>query len=150
MTSTHQSGPHTGPQNGAGLITAADLRAAQEQSRQRIAEVQRRALGARERYLSDTVSATSPDRAVTVTVNPAGNLVDLIFDQRAAAKLGLDRLQSTIMSTYRSACADAARRSQEIVAELAGDNSDVLAMMRADAPSEDPLDALGRGEAGPK
>ena len=65
------------------------------------------------------VSATSPDRAVTVLAGPGGSVRDIRFTE-AAMQLGSQRLGAVVMSTLHEAIAEAARRQAAIVQEHVG------------------------------
>ncbi|MGH3761760.1 YbaB/EbfC family nucleoid-associated protein [Actinophytocola sp.] len=71
------------------------------------------------------VSASSPDRAVTVVAGPGGSIQDIRFTE-AAMQLGSQRLSSVVMTTVREAVADAARTQAAIVQEYAGDDAPVV------------------------
>ena len=65
------------------------------------------------------VTATSPDRSVTVVAGPGGAIRDIRFTEEAM-ELGPQRLGGLLMSTLQEAVADAARQQAGIVEEYAG------------------------------
>ena len=71
------------------------------------------------------VSATSPDRAVTVVAGPGGAVLDVRLTDDAL-RLGTQQLGATIMATLRDAVAGAAREQAAIVQEYVGDDAPVL------------------------
>ncbi|GGP57916.1 YbaB/EbfC family nucleoid-associated protein [Saccharothrix coeruleofusca] len=72
------------------------------------------------------VTAISPDRAVTVVAGPGGAVLDLQLGPEAQ-RMPPPALSRTIMSTIRTAVADSARRSAELVQQFAGDQIDIAA-----------------------
>ena len=117
----------------AAVVDAAALRARIEQSRARVAEAQTRGRCGQGRAGGQTTSATSPDHAVTVTVNAAGTLVDLASPQ-SAAKLPLPSLARSVLATYRRATADAVAETEALLGDLLGFDAPVLDIVRASAP----------------
>jgi DNA-binding protein YbaB len=83
------------------------------------------------------VSATSPDRAVTVVAGTGGAVLDVRLTDDAL-RLGAQQLGATIMATLRDAVAGAAREQASIVQEYAGDDAPVL-----DQVLETQAEALG-------
>lgn len=81
--------------------------------------------GMRSELASLEVSASSPDRSVTVVAGPGGSVLDVRLTDDAL-RLGAQRLGATIMSTLRDALADAARQQAGIVQEYVGDDAPVL------------------------
>lgn len=71
------------------------------------------------------VSATSPDRSVTVVAGPGGAVLDVRLTDDAL-RLGAQQLGASIMSTLRDAVAGAAREQASIVQEYVGDDTPVL------------------------
>lgn len=65
------------------------------------------------------VTATSPDRSVTVVAGPGGAVKDIRLTEEAL-QLGPQRLGGLLMSTLQEAVADAARQQAGIVQEYAG------------------------------
>ena len=83
------------------------------------------------------VSATSPDRTVTVVAGPGGAVLDVRLTDDAL-RLGAQQLGASIMSTLRDAVAGAAREQAGIVQEYVGDDAPVL-----DQVLETQAEALG-------
>lgn len=83
------------------------------------------------------VTATSPDRAVTVVAGTGGAVLDVRLTEDAL-RLGAQQLGATIMATLRDAVAGAAREQASIVQEYAGDDAPVL-----DQVLETQAEALG-------
>ncbi len=81
--------------------------------------------GMRSELESLEVSASSPDRSVTVVAGPGGSVLDIRLTEDAL-RLGAQRLGATIMSTLQDALADAARQQAGIVQEYVGDDAPVL------------------------
>jgi DNA-binding protein YbaB len=71
------------------------------------------------------VSAVSPDHAVTVSAGPGGAVTDVRVTE-AAMRLTPEQLSATIMTTLRTAVADAARTQAAIVQDHVGAETDVL------------------------
>lgn len=84
-----------------------------------------------------TVTATSKDHAVTVTVSPGGMLLDLRFAATAQV-FSLQQLAECVLRTYRSACSEGAELTLDIMSEVVGEDSPALQFL-ADAlpPVED-------------
>ncbi|MDG4810583.1 YbaB/EbfC family nucleoid-associated protein [Micromonospora sp. WMMD1120] len=78
-----------------------------------------RALAARVRALTGT--AHNPDRTVTVTVDSAGQLVDLRLDERIRQQPG-SRTAEQILTVSRAARADLLRQITAITTETLGDD----------------------------
>ena len=76
--------------------------------------------GMRSELESLEVSASSPDRSVTVVAGPGGSVLDVRLTEDAL------RLGATIMSTLQDAIAEAARQQAGIVQEYVGDDAPVL------------------------
>ncbi|MDA3624990.1 YbaB/EbfC family nucleoid-associated protein [Saccharopolyspora sp. WRP15-2] len=74
----------------------------------------------REQISELQVSATSPDRSVTVVASPGG-VTDIQFTQDALRKSPGD-LSNLVMSTLQQAVAEAARRQADIVQEYVPDS----------------------------
>lgn len=71
------------------------------------------------------VSASSPDRAVTVVAGVGGAVQDIRFTE-TAMQLGSQRLGAVVMATVREAVAEAARKQAMIVQEHVGGDAPVL------------------------
>lgn len=96
------------------------LRATSRRAEEQAADMERM----RERIGSVSATATSTDKAVTVTAGPGGAVTDIQFTQEALNQ-SPSQLSATALSTVREAVADAARQQAEIVQEYAPDG-DVL------------------------
>lgn len=107
------------------VVDAAALRERQRTSQERIRRVQQRAEQARAQLAENRHTATSPDRAVTVTVDAAGTLLDLAF-VAAAAKLSPSTLAHTVLATYREATRQAVADTRATLRELVGADAPVL------------------------
>lgn len=85
--------------------------------------------------------ATSPDRYIHVTVNPAGALVGLTIDDQARALDG-EQLAAAIMEATSRAATDVAERVLQIVGEVIPAD-DLEALLRGAVPqsSRDEVDA---------
>nr|WP_281373588.1 YbaB/EbfC family nucleoid-associated protein [Haloechinothrix aidingensis] len=68
------------------------------------------------------VSATAPDRSVTVTAGPGGSVTDLKLSNEAMRQQPAS-LAATIMSTLQQAVAESARKEAGIVAAHMGSSS---------------------------
>ena len=123
---------------GSPLITAADLRARQRASTERVRLVQVRAEQARTQLAEQRTTATSQNHAVTVTVDAAGTLVDLHF-AAAAAKLAPAALAETVLRTYRHATTEAVAHTQQLLRDLVGADSPALDAIRATLRTEEEL-----------
>ncbi|WP_414937256.1 YbaB/EbfC family nucleoid-associated protein [Amycolatopsis sp. cmx-11-51] len=87
---------------------------------------------------NNVVTLSSPDRLVTVTVNPGGGLMSLALSPQAQERPPA-QLASLIMSTYRKATTRAADRTLEIMAGLTGEDSDAVDFIKSTLPPrEDP------------
>jgi len=106
-------------------VTAAALRERVAAAHARLEQAQQRALRAREDLAGARTSATSPDRAVTVTVDAAGTLLDLAL-RPSATTLTADRLARTVLRTYRAATAQAVDRTRGVMRDLLGTDVPVL------------------------
>jgi DNA-binding protein YbaB len=71
------------------------------------------------------VSASSPDRAVTVVAGPGGSVKDIRLTE-AAMQYGPQRLAGTLMSTLQEAMAESARKQALIVQEHVGGDEPIL------------------------
>lgn len=88
--------------------------------RARVAGIAERAQAVRARIASVRASATSPDGAVTVSVNVHGALEDLSFGA-AAESMSLPDLAHTIVRTARKAGMQAATAGAEALSPLISD-----------------------------
>lgn len=104
--------------------------------RKRLSEIGARAARAQEALAGVEATASSRDGAVTVTVNPAGAMRQLVFSERSA---GLTRAQlaAAVLATARQAQHDAARQATEAVAPLIGNDGEAMRMLRSHLPVAD-------------
>ena len=103
-----------------------------EQER-RSAELAEKAEQTKRELAESATTVSSPDGAVSVTVNPGGVLIDLSLS-RKADDLSFTQLQTVIMQTYQRATARAAARTVEIMAPLLADAPDSLAFLKSTMP----------------
>ncbi len=108
-----------GPPAAGHLADAAQLRERIDRSRRRIEAAQSRAQQARATLADSTVTVTSTDHAVTVTVNPAGTLLDVTFGP-SAQKLPLPALSHSLLAAYRRAAGDAVERTEAVLRDVLG------------------------------
>jgi DNA-binding protein YbaB len=85
------------------------------------------------RLAQNTVSHTSPDRVVTVTVNPGGGLTGLTLTPDAD-RMDHRQLANLILTTYTQAARQAATHTMEIMTDLVGPNSEALDIVREAMP----------------
>ena len=91
-------------------------------------------------------TAWSPDRYVSATVGPSGELRRLWLDPRIYRLADADRLAATILDTVRAAAAQAHRRAFEAVAPLLGRRAS-SSPGDADLAFDPILEHLDRGRA---
>lgn len=112
----------TGPGSEAGVAEAQEQfnrHVAETRSRfDRIAELQTKAGAV-------SVSATSPDGSVTVTVNAAGVLTDLHINDRLSGQPGA-RIADQVLSTMRRAQARIADKMRDVMRDTVGDDKEVV------------------------
>ena len=106
-----------------------------QEQRERIAAMRERAGRASAELREASVSTTSQERAVTVTVNPGGVLLGLRLGPQAE-DMGRNQLAAQIMTTYRAACAEAAELTRDIMSDLVGEDSPALEFLRDALPSD--------------
>ena len=84
-------------------------------------------------------TASSPDHSVTVTVGPAGTLLDLTLSP-GASRVPMPALARTILATYRQATAESVRRTEDVLREVVGEQDPALDLVRASLaePEEKP------------
>jgi DNA-binding protein YbaB len=110
---------------------------------QEIAGIAARAEEAKEKIKNLSGTASSPDGAVTVTVNGGGALQDISFG-REVDDLPRAQLAATIMTTARKAQAQASRQILAIMGPLVGEDSDAMRFVKEQIPSpEEPEDDYG-------
>jgi DNA-binding protein YbaB len=96
----------------------------------RVGQIGRRATDAQQGLATVAESATSSDGAVTVTVSPAGALLELTIGPRAE-ELTRVQLAAAILATAQRAQAGAARQAAEVMRPLLGDNSAAMGYLRS-------------------
>jgi DNA-binding protein YbaB len=97
--------------------------------RDRLAALRARTERAQDALAHAEATVTSPDGAVTVTVNPAGALQHLALSERTT---GMTRVQlaAAVLATARAAQEEAARRALAAVSPLLGDDSEAMKVLR--------------------
>ncbi len=100
---------------------------------QRTAALLAKAEQAKTELENNVVTLSSPDRLVTVTVNPGGGLTSLALAPQAQERPSA-QLASLIMSTYRKATERAADRTLAIMAGLTGEDSDAVEFIKSTLP----------------
>jgi DNA-binding protein YbaB len=96
---------------------------------QEVSNLKQRAEEAKKQLKALTGTLTSPDGAVTVTVNAAGALQSLSFGPRAD-EMSRAQLSALILSTARRAQAKAAGGITQIMAPLIGENSKAMEFVK--------------------
>ncbi|WP_406442559.1 YbaB/EbfC family nucleoid-associated protein [Streptomyces sp. NBC_00631] len=94
-----------------------------------LAELSARAQRAAEAVAGHSVTQVAPDRSVTVTVGPGGNLIDIAFGRNAGA-MSPQRLATLVMKLVDEATQRASGDVRAAFADLVGENQtamDVLA-----------------------
>lgn len=104
-------------------------------STQRFEALRVRGVDAQARLAENHTTATSPDGAVTVTVNAGGQLEQLRLGAKADGK-SAPQLTEAILKTYRKACAEAVARTIDIMSDLSGENSITVSTLKSSLPSE--------------
>ncbi|SFW74265.1 YbaB/EbfC DNA-binding family protein [Amycolatopsis australiensis] len=97
-------------------------------------EIVRRAAEAKARLQHLSATATSPDGAVTVTVNTSGALQELSFGPRAD-ELPRTRLAEAVLAAARRAQIDAAQQLTSVMAPVIGDDSAAMSFLREQIPA---------------
>lgn len=115
--------------------SAAEFLERQQRTKQRVAEVQRRTQAAKAELAEAATTQTSPDRTVTLTVNPGGRLSALTFGPDATKKTPA-QLSATVLDTYRKACRAAVSRTIQVMSEFTGGDESALATLRQNLPAE--------------
>ncbi|WP_181777710.1 YbaB/EbfC family nucleoid-associated protein [Amycolatopsis pittospori] len=110
-----------------------DPREWMREQEQRSAALLAKAEQAKSDLENNVVTLSSPDRLVTVTVNPGGGLTSLALSPQAQERPPA-QLASLIMSTYRKATERAADRTLEIMAGLTGEDSDAVEFIKSTLP----------------
>ena len=101
--------------------------------RDRLSDMRARAEHAQEALAAAEATVTSPDGAVTVTVNPAGALRKLVLAERTAA-MTRTALAAAILATAQTAQARASRVAMDAMVPLLGENSEAMRMLRSHLP----------------
>jgi DNA-binding protein YbaB len=101
-----------------------------------IAEIRQRAAEAQERLKHVSATATSPDGAVTATVNTAGALQRLEFGARAD-ELPRTALAAAVVATAQRAQAQAAQQLTAIMAPVIGEHSAAMEFLEEQIPAPD-------------
>lgn len=114
-----------------------DARAWLASYEERLQDIGHRAARAHGALAGIEATATSPDGAVSVTVDPAGALQGLELGERSG-DLTREQLAATVLRTARQARAEAARLAAAAVAPLLGEGSTAMAMFRSRLPEEQP------------
>lgn len=96
-------------------------------------DIARVAAEAKARLQRVAATATSPDGAVTVTVNTSGALQELSFGPRAD-ELPRARLAAVVVATAKRAQVEAAQQLKGIMAPLIGDDSDAMKFLEEQIP----------------
>lgn len=103
---------------------------------ERIEVMRRRAEEASTALTEGETTHTTRDGAVTVTVSATGALVDLKFGMRAEG-MSAPQLSIAVMSAYREAATESARRLQETMTGIVGEDSEIMDVFRANVPVPD-------------
>ncbi|SEF32845.1 YbaB/EbfC DNA-binding family protein [Amycolatopsis pretoriensis] len=97
-------------------------------------EIARRAAEAKARLERVSATASSPDGAVTVTVNTAGALQELTFGPRAD-EIPRARLAQVVLAAAKRAQLDAAQQLTAIMTPVIGAGSDAMEFLREQIPA---------------
>ena len=97
-------------------------------------EIARRAAEAKARLERISATATSPDGAVTVTVNTSGALQELTFGPRAD-ELPRARLAASVVATAKRAQVQAAQQLTSVMAPVIGPDSDAMKFLQEQIPA---------------
>jgi hypothetical protein len=109
-----------------------------------MAELSARAQRAAEAVAGCSVTQMAPDRSVTVTVGPSGNLLDIAFG-RNAASMPPQRLAALVMKLVGEASLRARDDVHAAFADLVGGNPVAMDVL---APFMGPADDSPAGKAG--
>jgi DNA-binding protein YbaB len=98
--------------------------------RDRLAALRARTERAQDALAHAEATVTSPDGAITVTVNPAGALQRLVLSERST---GMTRVQlaAAVLATARTAQQEAAERAMAAVAPVLGEGSEAMRALRS-------------------
>ncbi|WP_245589660.1 YbaB/EbfC family nucleoid-associated protein [Amycolatopsis balhimycina] len=97
-------------------------------------EIARRAAEAKAQLERIAATATSPDGAVTVTVNTSGALQELAFGPRAD-ELPRARLAASVVATAKRAQVQAAQQLATVMAPVIGPDSDAMKFLQEQIPA---------------
>jgi DNA-binding protein YbaB len=98
--------------------------------RDRIAELRARSNRAQDALAHAEATVSTPDGAVTVTVNPSGALRGLVLSERTT---GMTRVQlaAAVLATAQKAHQEAAKRAVDAVSPLLGEDSEAMRALRS-------------------
>lgn len=108
--------------------------------RTRLTDLEARAGRAQDALAHAEATATSPDGAVTVTVDPAGGLRALVLSDRTS-QMTRTQLAAAIVATAGTARRDAAAEAVAAMAPLLGDSSRAMDLLRgfaSEPPTQSP------------
>jgi DNA-binding protein YbaB len=111
--------------------------------RDRLAEIGARAGRAQDALARAEATATSPDGAVTVTVDPAGGLRGLVLAERTAG-MSRTQLAAAIVATAGAARRGAAEAAVAAMAPLLGGAALAQRLLREHLPAQPPTGPGGR------
>lgn len=97
-------------------------------------DIARRAAEAKARLERIAATATSPDGAVTVTVNTSGALQELTFGPRAD-ELPRARLAASVVATAKRAQVQAAQQLASVMAPVIGPDSAAMKFLQEQIPA---------------
>ncbi|MFD1533258.1 YbaB/EbfC family nucleoid-associated protein [Pseudonocardia aurantiaca] len=100
---------------------------------ERLDEINERAQQAQRELAGVEATATSPDGAVTVTTDPAGELRSLVLGE-AAERLTREQLAAAVLGTAGRARAEAAQLAAAAVAPLLGEGTTGMSLLRSHLP----------------
>lgn len=135
-----------------GEILSGEIRDPHEWMREqeaRTANLLAKAQDAQVQLAQNTVTLASPDRSVTVTVNPGGGLTALSLTPDTE-RMGHRQLAGLILNTYTQAARQAATQTMQIMSGLVGADSEALDIVRQAMPElpeteqDERLDGLRR------
>jgi DNA-binding protein YbaB len=99
--------------------------------RDRLTTLRARTERAQDALASAEATVTSPDGAVTVTVNPAGALRSLVLSERTTT-MTRAQVAAAVLATARAAQQEAGQRAMSAVAPiLGGEDSDAMRQLRS-------------------
>jgi DNA-binding protein YbaB len=99
--------------------------------RDRLTALRARTERAQDALAHAEATVTSPDGAVTVTVNPAGALSSLVLSERTTT-MTRAQLAAAVLATARTAQQEAGQRAMTAVAPiLGGEDSEAMRVLRS-------------------